>query len=63
VPLTLRIEPALVWAVVQGSRLRRQLDGLDAEAVERVGARFQAAIDVETVDATILVGLGRAAAS
>jgi hypothetical protein len=61
VPLTIGIEPAVAWALVQGSGLRRQLDGLDAEAVERTRVRFQAAIDVESVDVSILVGLGHTA--
>jgi hypothetical protein len=51
----------VAWALVQGSGLRRQLDGLDAEAVERTRVRFQAAIDVESVDVSILVGLGHTA--
>jgi len=61
-PLTIGIEPAVAWALVQGSGLRRRLDdGLDAEAVERTRVRFQAAIDVESVDVSVLVGLGHTA--
>lgn len=57
--LSLQLGTGMAWQYVLGTGMRELLSGLDAEAVERIRQRFTAAVDVDSVDISVLVGLGQ----